>query len=123
MAEAGSPLIQVFTTGANRSADTNKYDFEGFMSPFVIERYGEYMHKHRRLPDGTLRASDNWQKGIPTTNYVKSLIRHTLEFWRNWRGGQVIDKDTQKPITRQDMLCAIIFNASGLLHEELKVEV
>lgn len=113
-------LIQKFETGANRSADTGKYDFEGFLSPAVLERFGEYMHKHRHLPDGSMRDSDNWQRGIPKKNYVKSLIRHTFEMWQLWRGQTVIDKQTGMVVNVEDQLCAIMFNSMGLLHETLK---
>ena len=38
-----------FSTGANRNSEEGKLDFEGFISPLVIQRFGEYMHKHRHL--------------------------------------------------------------------------
>ena len=59
-----------FDTGATRDVDTNKLDFEGFLSPVVLERYAEYMHKNRVQADGNLRDSDNWQKGIPKKSGV-----------------------------------------------------
>ena len=49
-----------FKSGATRDSDETKIDFEGFMSPLVIERFGEYMTKHRIQADGGLRDSDNW---------------------------------------------------------------
>ena len=33
--------MQSFSTGATRNHDNHKYDFEGFLSPAVLERYGE----------------------------------------------------------------------------------
>ena len=66
----GKKAVRVFDTGATRDQDTTKPDFEGFLSPFVIERFGEYMSKHRVQVDGSIRDSDNWQKGIPFCGYT-----------------------------------------------------
>jgi hypothetical protein len=104
--------IRTFETGATRDTDANKYDYEGFLSPTVIERFGEYMHKHRKQSDGNLRASDNWQKGIPLPQYMKSLWRHFMDLWMGHR--QV------KQVDMEDTLCAVLFNAQGYLHELLK---
>jgi hypothetical protein len=110
---------RAFDTGATRSKDDNKPDYEGFFCPLVLERYGRYMHSHRAQPDGTLRASDNWQKGIPLTAYVKSLVRHVFQVWKLHRGYTVLDWDTGKPVDMEEMLCAIAFNTFGYLHELL----
>jgi len=105
---------------ATRNDDTNKLDIEGFISPAVLYRYGEYMHSHRVQKDGTIRESDNWQDGIPQDVYVKSLIRHTLDFWRLHRGEEVINPDNGELSDKEELLCAIMFNAMGYLFEELK---
>jgi hypothetical protein len=110
--------VRKFETGATRSSDAGRYDPEGFLSPIVIERYCEYMNAHRVQPDGSVRDSDNWQKGIPQTTYVKGLWRHWLHLWTRFRGYKV-----QDPLSTQSMeedLCAILFNAQGLLFEILK---
>jgi 5'(3')-deoxyribonucleotidase len=104
------PPVRKFETGATRDQDVDKYDYEGFISPTALERFGAYMHKNRFQRDGSVRDSDNWQKGIPKSSYVKSLIRHAFEVWRDWRKG----------VVNQDALCAVLFNAQGLLHEDLK---
>jgi hypothetical protein len=112
------PSIRSFDTGATRSADAGRYDPEGFMSPIVIERFCEYMNKHRAQPDGSIRGSDNWQKGIPLAIYMKGMWRHVLHLWTRHRGHKVMD-----PLATTDMeedLCAIIFNANGMLFELLK---
>jgi hypothetical protein len=108
-----------FETGATRSKDDNKPDYEGFISPLVLERYGQYMHGHRTQVDGTIRASDNWQKGIPLGAYAKSLIRHVFQFWKLYRGHPVADWDTKDAVGMEDILCSIIFNSMGYLHEIL----
>jgi hypothetical protein len=106
--------VRTFVTGATRDQDQNKYDYEGFLSPLVIERFGEYMHKHRLQSDGRLRDSDNWQKGIPLDAYIKSGWRHVMDWWQ---GHRELYSDGNR---LEDALCAILFNVSGYLHELLK---
>jgi hypothetical protein len=101
-----------FDTGATRDDDTNKFDYEGFISPIVLERYAAYMHKHRKQADGKLRASDNWQKGIPISQYMKSFIRHTIDLWKAWRKADIEDME--------ELACAVLFNIQGLLFELLR---
>ena len=111
--------VRKFDTGATRSDDNGKLKYEGFLSPVVLHRYAQYMDKHRVQKDGTLRAPDNWQKGIPKEAYMDSLIRHTMDLWRIYRGDTPIDPDTQLACEWQDLLCALLFNISGLLHTDL----
>jgi len=108
--------MRKFETGATRDDDLDKYDYEGFYSPLVVERFGEYMHEHRLQTDGGLRDSDNWQKGIPKDQYMKSELRHVLDLWLHHRGfsKKAVEQDLEK------ILCAIIFNAQGYLYELLK---
>lgn len=108
--------IRTFGTGATRDTDDDKPDYEGFLSPLVITRYGVYMTKHRRQKDGSLRDSDNWQKGIPLNVYMKSGFRHFMDVWKEHRGIK-----TQDGI--EESLCALLFNVSGYLHEHLKSKV
>ena len=105
--------IRTFETGATRNLEENKYDYDGFLSPLVIERFGEYMHKNRKQADGSVRDSDNWQKGIPKTSYMKSKWRHFFNTWKAFRGYK-----TEEDI--EESLCAELFNTQGLLHEILK---
>jgi len=115
--------IRQFESGATRDADADKFDYEGFLSPIVLRRYAEYMHKHRKQSDGKLRASDNWQKGIPIVQYMKSKWRHFMDTWSAIR----MDIDPEYgPCMSEDLyeleesLCAELFNTSGMLHEILK---
>ena len=112
--------MRKYETGATRGDENNKIDYEGFLSPFVLERYGDYMHSHRTQADGELRSSDNWQKGMGQNDYAKSLIRHVIEFWKVGRGGTSSDIERSEEVNRQDLACAIMFNIMGWLHEELK---
>lgn len=110
--------VRKFDTGATRSSDAGRYDPEGFLSPIVIERYCEYMNKHRLQPDGSVRSSDNWQKGIPKETYMKGLWRHFLHLWTRHRGYVV--QDTLATDNIEEDLCSIMFNAQGMLFEILK---
>ena len=105
--------MREFDTGATRDTDTNKLDYEGFLSPLVLERYAQYLNKHRVQADGKLRDSDNWQKGIPIKVYMKSKWRHFMDTWLWYR---------VKPVGAniEESLCAVIFNAQGYLFELLK---
>jgi hypothetical protein len=103
--------VRVFETGATRDTDEGKLDFEGFLSPRALKVYAEYMHKHRLQSDGNLRDSDNWQKGIPSEQCLKSMWRHLFEVWAISRGMEC--KETMK-----DSLCGVIFNAMCMLHND-----
>lgn len=107
--------MREFETGATRDGDVNKFDYEGFLSPLVIERFGAYMHKHRQQADGKLRDSDNWQRGIPLDAYMKSAWRHFVEWWFGHRNGVDGHRDMI-----EEALCALMFNVMGYLHEVLK---
>lgn len=105
--------MRQYESGATRDTDTDKLDYEGFLSPLVLEEYARYMHKHRIQADGNLRDSDNWQKGIPKEDYMKSMWRHFMDVFKNHRGVPA-DEDIKTA------LCAVLFNASGYLHEAMK---
>lgn len=113
-------IIRKFVTGATRDTATGKNDYEGFLSPVVIESFGNYMTSHRKQSDGSLRDSDNWQKGIPFTAYMKSMWRHFLDLWFIHRGHKRFDKCNGHEITIEEACCAILFNVQGYLHEHLK---
>ena len=119
--------MRKFETGATRDADTSKPDYEGFLSPLALARFAQYMHKNRVQADGKLRDSDNWQKGIPKTAYMKSAFRHFVEWWTAHRaaapaeylpGGIVPGQDDLV----EEAICALLFNAMGYLHEHLKAK-
>lgn len=110
--------VRKFETGATRDVDTNKYDYEAFLSPLVLERYAAYMHKNRFQKDGTMRDGDNWQKGIPTTAYMKSGWRHFFAWWRSHRITLGINVPNDAFWDRmEEELCALLFNVMGYLHE------
>jgi hypothetical protein len=114
------PLLRQFTTGATRNLDNNKLDYEGFLSPLVIEAFAKYMHSHRLQADGTMRAADNWQKGIPLDVYMKSGWRHFFDWWKLHRGVEALSPEDGHKIDKVEALCALMFNVQGYLHELLK---
>lgn len=105
--------MRKFDSGATRDTDENKIDYEGFLSPLSLERFGEYMNENRIQADGQLRSSDNWQKGIPKDAYMKSAFRHFMAWWKEHRG-------IKTPDGIEKNMCGLIFNVMGYLHEELK---
>jgi hypothetical protein len=110
--------IRQFDTGATRDLDEGKLDYEAFESPLVQKRYAEYMHAHRRQPDGTVRQGDNWQKGIPLEAYMKSLARHFQDLRLHFDGfpEEAVDPDLESVLT------AILFNTKGYLFEVLRAK-
>mgnify|MGYP001557794141 CR=1 FL=1 len=106
--------VRKFETGATRDVEDGKHDPEGFLSPIVIDRFNQYMHQNRLQKDGTLRASDNWQKGFPNDVYMKSMWRHFHDVWLHHRG---FSHKTNEP--KEVALCGLMFNVMGMLFEEL----
>jgi hypothetical protein len=119
---ASSP-VRTFETGATRNTEDGKPDFEGFLSPLSLAEFGRYMASHQKQADGKLRDSDNWQKGIPKSAYMKSLWRHLVAVWTLHRGFPMPPDEQGRPVTLETALSAIMFNAQGYLHEHLKKPV
>lgn len=101
-----------FDTGATRDTDEGKIHYRGFLSPYALRRFGQYMEKHRVQIDGNLRAPDNWKKGIPLDAYIDSLLRHTQEFHLLTEEGRMQEAE--------EVACAMFFNLQGFLHEMTK---
>ena len=111
--------MRTFETGATRDESEGKPDYEGYLSPLVLRRYGAYMRKHSIQADGVRRASDNWQRGIPLQDYMKSGWRHFLDWWLGHRGHQhSIQADGVRfpHEAIEEVLCALLFNVMGYLH-------
>lgn len=111
-----SEKIRTFDTGANRDTAEGKLEYAGFMHPLVLKRFAEYMDFNRHLADGSVRASDNWQKGIPIEVYEQSLARHFMDVWLCIRGQ---DKEATEPY--ETALCGVLFNTMGLLLENMRL--
>lgn len=103
--------IRIFKSGAFRNSDKGKLDHEGFLNPLVIERFSQYLDKHRVMEDGTMRDSDNWQGFFGEKHKdicMKSAWRHFLSWWKAHRGYK-----TEEEI--EDSICGVIFNANAYL--------
>lgn len=89
---------QSFETGAVRDTATDK-PRPDLLSPFVMERIGNHMRK------GAQKYSAwNWAKGIPSSRYYESLMRHLMKYAQGQRD--------------EDHLSAAVFNLMGLIHNE-----
>ena len=115
--EAGKSM-ETFEGGATRSDTSARNDPEGYMSAIAIERYCEYMTKHRVQADGSIRDSDNWQKGMPYNRALKGLWRHMMHLWIRFRGFNPSDK--YAAADSEEDLCAIFFNTQVMLHQLVK---
>jgi hypothetical protein len=104
--------MREFDTGATRDDNDTKLNYEGFLSPVVLKRFAEYMHKHRVQADGTMRPADNWQKGMDIDVYMESMCRHFIDVWMAHRGYET-------EAAQEDALCALMFNVMGYLYELL----
>ncbi len=111
--------MRVFSSGATRDDDSEKIDYEGFISPEVWHAYSLYMHKHRIQSDGSLRSSDNWKKGIPRSELIKSLLRHIMDLWRLSNGEQVIRPETNEAVTWTDALGGCLFNLQAIWYTNI----
>lgn len=118
--------VRTFGSGATRDTAENKLDYEGFLSPLAIRRYAEYMHKNRVQSDGSLRDSDNWQKGIPVCVYMKSKWRHFMDTWTKHRSHGALLDDAKYGVSfsaldgLEEALCGELFNTLGYLHSILE---
>ena len=108
---------RTFDGGATRDTAKGKLDYVKGLSPIVLRRYMQYLDKHRLQPDGTYREFDNWKQGIPHDVYLSSLSRHCVDVWLLSHG--FTTSDNHGPVELQDAICAVIFNAMGMLHEQL----
>ncbi len=115
-----SAEIRKFDTGATRDTVDGKLNYRKALSPVVLQRYVQYLNAHRKQADGSMRDFDNWKKGIPIEAYFEGLGRHDMAVWL--LHDEFPAEDNHGPVDIEDTLCAIIFNASGWLHELLKEE-
>ncbi len=112
--------IRTFETGASRDTNEGKIEYARHLSPEAIKAFCEYMHKHRKLPDGTLRDPDNWKKGFPKQSLVDSMFRHQMEIWllhEKRKTKKLTDKENQD---LKDALHGVWFNCMVYIHQELK---
>lgn len=112
LGEAAEKMLG-FASGATRNRKENELQYEGFISPLALQMFAEYMHEHRHTADGSVRDSDNWQKGIPDESYRDSLLRHVMDLWLIYRGW---DEQAREDGDLRKALAGAYFNVQGLMH-------
>lgn len=110
--------MREFSSGATRDTVEGKLSYMKALSPAVLRRYLQYLSKHRIQADGKLRDFDNWKKGIDRAVYLDSLLRHTMDAWLVTEGIE----PTEDGAVLENLLCAIMFNTMGYLHEVLRAK-
>lgn len=113
--EGQCSTVRIFPSGATRSPQGDKLQYEGYLNPLVLKRYAEYMQKHQTQSDGTRRSADNWQKNIDIESLCDSKVRHDMDSWLYFRG---YSSETSEEI--EDTLCACIFNTMAILKQVLE---
>lgn len=89
---------QEFESGAVRDTAKGK-PRPDLISPFFLERLGQHLRK------GAEKYSEwNWAKGIRSSRYFESAMRHLLQFAQG-------DVD-------EDHLSAAAFNIMGIIHNQ-----
>lgn len=104
---------RTFESGAVRDTDSDKYDYDAFLDPRVLVEYARYMHRHRQMPDGTVRSGDNWKAGFPLDSYIKSLLRHVIDLWLLHSGYESRRPETDELVSMDDALGGVLFNVMG----------
>jgi len=112
--------VREFSTGATRNLSTTKVNPARCLSPLVIQRYAEYMRDMRTQSDGTLRADDNWKRGMTLDSFLESGQRHSLHWWMIDSGVPYVSEDDGHSIDIEEACCALMFNVMGYLHETIK---
>lgn len=140
--------MRVFEGGGLRDSSEGKLNYYGFRHPKLEQSFAEYMHEHRKMPDGSLRDANNWWKGWDKEISLQSMVRHMEDLQAIHAGYIVFEtrdemgihkeyvygidkacdrvndfkelKTDYKWITSEDCLNAIRFNTQSYLLEELK---
>ena len=118
---------------AIRDTNEGKISYYGFRHPLCEHSFGQYMMKHQKCADGSMRQADNWWGGWSERVSIDSLTRHVADL-ECLEAGLFVYKERSvfgertvvsvKPIkgkekelvTKEEAYNAIRFNAmSGLL--------
>lgn len=106
---------RTFDSGATRASLGDKPQYEGYLNPLVLHRFAQYMQRHQTMEDGSRRAPDNWQKGIPKDALIDSGIRHIIDIWLHHRGYSYAAREDL-----EESLCAAMFFTMAYLHSVLE---
>ena len=99
--------VRKFASGAIRDVEIGKEDYIETISWSAFKRYAQYMTSKKAK-----YGSGNFKKGIDIESYERSLVRHLQKYLANKYEGGDVEKE-------EDHISAIIFNAMGILHEEV----
>jgi len=113
--------MREFDSGATRDDDTGKLDYEGYLSPDVLFQFALYMEEHGHTPNGP-RASDNWKKGIPKDELLKSLLRHVMDIWMLHRDVNFVRPESGDKPTEWEAFAGALFNLQALWHSYIQDE-
>lgn len=89
-----------FSTGAQRDDSTGRGYYE-CLPPEAIDRDAKLYEKGAKQ-----YGKHNWRKGIPSSRFMQSLLRHAFRY---------LDGDRS-----EDHMSAIRFNAAGIMYNEQK---
>lgn len=91
---------RVFASGAQRDSSDDK-PFIHNLKGYTRQRFGYHMNL------GSIKYGDgNWEKGMPTNQYLESMDRHLAAYMEGDRS--------------EDHLSAIIFGINGIMQNEKK---
>ncbi len=110
--------MREFESGATRDEVEGKLSYVKGLSPIVLKRYLQYLDAHRTQADGQKRDFDNWKLGIDQDTYLDGLGRHFWDVWLLCHGYST--EDNHGPVILEDVLCAVMFNTMGMLHELIR---
>lgn len=90
-----------FETGAARDLQEGKGRYD-LISPIALSRLAQHYE------NGAKKYEDrNWEKGIPLSRFMDSMIRHAFQFLAGDRS--------------EDHMAAVAWNAFGLIHTETRI--
>jgi hypothetical protein len=98
--------ITKFPSGAIRDSQENKENYIESISWLTLRRYALYMKKV-----SAKYGENNWIRGIPSSSYEQSLLRHIQKYLSAKYYGVDVEPDC-------DHLSAALFNLQGLIHGE-----
>lgn len=87
-----------FESGAKRDTQEGKPRYD-LIPPHPLKRLAELMERGARKYD-----DNNWMKGMPSSRFMASLLRHVEAYRRGERD--------------EDHMAAVVFNAFALMHFE-----
>lgn len=111
-------VLRMSESGAIRNSDIGKINYQGALSPLILEAYGKYIEKHSLLPDGTRRNNKNWQKLFGTVEEHKEVCIESA--WRHFIDVLMEHDGYESRDGLDEALGGLMFNIQGYWFAELK---